>query len=209
MKIALMNEFSQAGKNPIIIKELDSVGSQLGHQVFNVGMDGDDDHRLTYIHLGIMAALLLNAKAVDFVVAGCGTGQGALLALNSFPGVNCGYCIDPADAYLFAQINNGNALALPFAKGFGWGSELNLRYVFEKAFTGETGLGYPPERQASQVANAGILGGVKTATYKSLIDGLKAIDPELLKTAVAGERFQKCFFDNSQDEALASFVRSI
>lgn len=38
--------------------------------------------------------------------------------LNAYPGVVCGYCIDPAGAYLFAQINNGNALALPFAKGF-------------------------------------------------------------------------------------------
>ena len=207
MKIALMSEFSQAGKNPIVIKELESVGSKLGHQVFNVGMDGDEDHRLTYIHLGIMAALLLNAKAVDFVVAGCGTGQGALMSLNAYPGVNCGYCIDPADAFLFAQINNGNALALPFAKGFGWGAELNLRYIFEKAFTGETGMGYPPERQASQVANANILNAVKESTFKPFIDGLKTLDPELLKTAVAGERFQQCFFDNCQDQELSDFVR--
>jgi ribose 5-phosphate isomerase B len=79
---------------------------------------------------------LLNSKSVDFVIAGCGTGQSALMSLNSYPGVACGYCVDPADAYLFAQINNGNALALPFAKGFGWGAELNIRYIFEKAFTG-------------------------------------------------------------------------
>lgn len=43
------------------------------------------------------------------------------MALNTFPGVTCGYCIEPTDAYLFAQVNNGNALSLPFAKGFGWG----------------------------------------------------------------------------------------
>jgi ribose 5-phosphate isomerase B len=208
MKIALMNEFSQAGKNPAIWKELQDVGAELGHEVFNVGMDGDNDHYLTYIHLGIMASLLLNSKAVDFVVSGCGTGQGALMSLNAYPGVACGYCIDPADAYLFAQINNGNALALPFAKGFGWGAELNVRYILEKAFTGVTGQGYPPERKESQVRNAGILNSVKEATCKSYLDGLKALDPELVKTAVAGPRFQECFTTNCQDQDIAEFVKT-
>lgn len=208
MKIALMNEFSQASKNEIVLAQLQSVAQETGHEVFNVGMDGDNDHRLTYIHLGIMASLLLNAKAVDFVVSGCGTGQGALMSLNAHPGVVCGYCIDPADAYLFAQINNGNALALPFAKGFGWGAELNVRYIFEKAFSGDTGLGYPPERRESQVTNAGILNEIKAATSRPLIEGLKAIDQALVKQAVGGEKFQACFFDHCQDEELAAFVKS-
>jgi ribose 5-phosphate isomerase RpiB len=34
-----------------------------------------------------MASILLNSKAVDFVVTGCGTGQGALMSLNIHPGV--------------------------------------------------------------------------------------------------------------------------
>ncbi|WP_250458759.1 RpiB/LacA/LacB family sugar-phosphate isomerase [Microbulbifer litoralis] len=209
MKIALMNEFSQAAKNAIVLKELEDVAGELGHTVYNTGMSDDNDHRLTYIHLGIMGSLLLNSEAVDFVVSGCGTGQGALMSLNAYPGVNCGYCIDPADAFLFAQINNGNALSIPFAKGFGWGAELNIRYMFEKAFTGVKGQGYPPERKESQVANAGILNHIKEATAKNYLDGLKAIDPELVKTAVGGERFQACFFENCRDQALADFVRGV
>ncbi len=55
-------------------------------------MTDENDHHLTYIHLGIMASILLNSKAVDFVVTGCGTGQGALMASNLHPGVVCGYC---------------------------------------------------------------------------------------------------------------------
>ena len=209
MKIALMNEFSQAAKNALVLEQLNDVATGLGHSVFNVGMSDDNDHRLTYIHLGIMAALLLNAKAVDFVVAGCGTGQGALMSLNAYPGVACGYCIDPADAYLFAQINNGNALSLPFAKGFGWGAELNIRYIFEKAFSGPKGLGYPAERRESQVANAAILHSVKQATTKPLLAGLQALDADLLKTAVAGSRFQACFFENCQDPEIAAWVKSL
>lgn len=209
MKIGLMNEFSQAAKNAIILNELVTTTSKLDHSVFNVGMSDDNDHRLTYVHLGIIGAILLNSKAVDFVIAGCGTGQGALMALNTFPGVTCGYCIDPTDAYLFAQVNNGNALALPFAKGFGWGAELNIRYIFEKAFDSEKGLGYPAERRESQNANAAILNNMKVAANKPLIESLKTIDQDLLKQAIGGERFQACFFENSQDDELTAFIKSI
>ncbi|WP_448212953.1 RpiB/LacA/LacB family sugar-phosphate isomerase [Colwellia sp. MEBiC06753] len=207
MKIALMNEFSQAAKNPIVLAQLQAVADEQNHQVFNVGMDGDNDHRLTYIHLGIIASLLLNSKAVDFVVTGCGTGQGALMASNAFPGVVCGYCIDPSDAYLFAQINNGNALALPYAKGFGWGAELNIRYIFEKAFTGVKGQGYPPERKDSQVTNAGILNQLKADIAKDYLSALESIDSELIQQAVGGARFQECFFAHCQAPELAEFVK--
>ncbi|ARU27724.1 RpiB/LacA/LacB family sugar-phosphate isomerase [Cellvibrio sp. PSBB006] len=209
MKIALMNEFSQASKNAVVLQQLKDVAAEQNHTVYNVGMSDDNDHYLTYIHLGIMASLLLNSKAVDFVVSGCGTGQGALMSLNAHPGVVCGYCIDPSDAYLFAQINNGNALALPFAKGFGWGAELNIRYIFEKAFGGVRGQGYPAERKESQVRNAGILSSVKNALTKEYLEGLKSLDPELVKTAVTGERFQACFFENCQDKTVLEFVNGV
>ena len=210
MKIALMMENSQAAKNAVILKELNGVAEPLGHQVYNVGMSDEQDHHLTYIHLGIMASLLLNSKAVDFVVAGCGTGQGAMMSLNIHPGVVCGYCLDPSDAFLFNQINNGNALSLAFAKGFGWGAELNVRYIFEKAFVGERGQGYPIERREPQVRNAGILNQVKAAVVKdNYLDTLRAMDQELVKTAVGGSRFQECFFTNCQSTEIAEYVRSL
>lgn len=185
MKIALMMENSQAAKNAMVAGELNSVAGGLGHDVFNVGMTDENDHHLTYIHLGIMASILLNSKAVDFVVTGCGTGQGALMSCNLHPGVVCGYCLEPSDAFLFNQINNGNAISLAFAKGFGWAGELNVRYIFEKAFTGKRGEGYPIERAAPQQANAAILNNVKSAVAKDVVEGLRAIDQELVKTAVA------------------------
>ncbi|WP_428243439.1 RpiB/LacA/LacB family sugar-phosphate isomerase [Gynuella sp.] len=210
MKIALMMENSQAAKNPVILEQLNTVTAPMGHSVFNVGMSDENDHHLTYIHLGIMASLLLNSKAVDFVVAGCGTGQGAMMSLNIHPGVVCGYCLEPSDAFLFNQINNGNALALAFAKGFGWGAELNVRYIFEKAFTGERGQGYPLERKEPQVRNAGILNEVKAAVVKdNYLDTLKSIDQDLVKTAVTGERFQQCFFEHCQVPEIAEYVKSL
>ncbi|OBS99373.1 hypothetical protein A9261_06300 [Vibrio tasmaniensis] len=210
MKIALMMENSQAGKNAMVVAELESVAGGIGHDVFNLGMTDENDHHLTYIHLGIMASILINSKAVDFVVTGCGTGQGALMSLNLHPGVVCGYCLEPSDAFLFNQINNGNAIALAFAKGFGWAGELNIRYIFEKAFTGERGQGYPLERAEPQQRNAAILNEVKAAVVKdNFIDSLRAIDQDLVKTAVGSEYFQQCFFEHCQNPDIADYVRSL
>ena len=144
MKIALMNEFSQAMKNEIVLRELKAVVEPMGHEVLNFGMySAEDKNKLTYVQIGLLTAILINSGAVDLVITGCGTGEGAMLAANSFPGVLCGHVVDPTDAYQFTQVNNGNAIALPFAKGWGWGCELNLQYVFEKLFVEEWGGGYP------------------------------------------------------------------
>ncbi|WP_022941919.1 RpiB/LacA/LacB family sugar-phosphate isomerase [Psychromonas hadalis] len=211
MKIALMMENSQAGKNASVLNELQLAVQSLDYPVYNVGMCDENDHHLTYIHLGIMASILINSKAVNFVVTGCGTGQGAMMSLNIHPGIVCGYCLDPSDAFLFNQINNGNALSLAFAKGFGWGAELNVRYIFEKAFTtGERGQGYPLERAEPQQCNAAILNDVKSAIIKeNYLDSMRSIDQELVKVAISGKRFQQCFFDNCQDQAIKAYVTSL
>ena len=110
MRIALINENSQAAKNSIIEDSLRKIADAKGYEVVNYGMYGAEDAaQLTYVQNGILAAVLLNSGAADFVVTGCGTGEGAMLALNSFPGVICGHVATTLDAYTFAQINDGNA----------------------------------------------------------------------------------------------------
>jgi len=127
MKIALINENSQCSKNEMIYNSLNKIASNLGHKVLNFGTyNQEDETQLTYVQAGLLTAILLNTKTVDFVVTGCGTGEGAMLAANSFPNVLCGHIVDPSDAYMFMQINDGNAVSFPFAKGFSWGSEQNL-----------------------------------------------------------------------------------
>ena len=84
MKIALINENSQAAKNGIIEAALKKVVEPMGHEVVNYGMyAADDAAQLTYVQCGILAAILLNSGAADYVITGCGTGEGAMLALNS------------------------------------------------------------------------------------------------------------------------------
>lgn len=209
MKIALIMENSQAAKNAMVEKALKKVVEPMGFSVDNYGMYDADSASLTYVQNGILAAVLLNSGAADYVITGCGTGEGGMLALNSFPGVICGHVEDALDAYTFAQINDGNAIALPFAKGFGWGGDLNLEYIFEKLFCEPSGQGYPRERAVPEQRNKKILDGVKAVTYRDLCDILPELDRELVKGAFGGEHFQELFFSNCKDEKIARVVRSL
>ena len=210
MRIALINENSQAAKNALILDALKKVVEPMGHVVDNYGMyTAQDEAQLTYVQVGILGAILLNSGAADYVITGCGTGEGAMLAMNSFPGVICGHVEDPVDAYTFAHVNDGNAVALPFAKGFGWGGELNLTYIFEKLFGFGHGQGYPKERVVPEQRNKKILDAVREKTLRPLIDCLKDIDPELVRGAVAGEHFAELFFASCKDEKIAEYVKTL
>jgi len=209
MKIALINENSQAEKNKIIYKELDVVANQNNHEVYNYGMESSEDKSLTYVQVGLLSAILINSKAVDFVVTGCGTGEGAMLALNSFPNVLCGYVSDPTDAYMFSQINAGNAISMAFAKGFGWGSELTLRYIFEKLFSVEFGGEYPKERVVPEQRNKKILDEVKKITHTDMLTILKSIDKKFLRETIDREQFKKYFFENARDKEIVEFIKEV
>ena len=209
MRIALINENSQAGKNQIIYNELKGVAEPLGHEVLNIGMFNADDASLTYVQNGILAAILLNTKTADFIITGCGTGEGAMLAMNSFPGVLCGYVTEPCDAYLFRQVNDGNAIAMPFAKGFGWGAELNLRYTFEKLLSTKGGEGYPKERVIPEQRNKKILDGVKAVSYRPLVDILKDLDRELLLGAINRPVFLDLLKKYGEDNEVKTYVLSL
>lgn len=210
MKIALINENSQAAKNELIYNTLKSVVEPMGHEVYNYGMySADDANQLTYVQIGILTAVLINSEAADFVITGCGTGEGAMLACNSFPKVLCGHITSPLDAYLFSQVNDGNAIALPFAENFGWGGELNLQYIFEKLFCAPGGGGYPKERVVPEQRNKRILDEVKKVTHRDMVSILEDLDQELAKGAVSGKHFAELFYPNCKDERIAEAVRQL
>jgi ribose 5-phosphate isomerase RpiB len=210
MKIALIIENSQAAKNAIVHDALTAVAEPLGHQVFNYGMyTPEDSASLTYVMNGLLAGILLNSKAADFVITGCGTGMGSMLACNAMPGVFCGLVIDPTDAFLFSQINDGNAMSMPYAKGFGWAAELNLQDCYRKIFENEGGAGYPKERAHFMAANRSILKDMKAASCKDMLTVLKSVDQDLLKAAIAGEKFAELFYPNAQDQAIADYLRAL
>ncbi|KPF89696.1 hypothetical protein IP81_16460 [Novosphingobium sp. AAP83] len=210
MKIALIIENSQAAKNAVVNEALTAVAEPLGHQVFNYGMyTPEDAASLTYVMNGLLSGILLNSGAADFVVTGCGTGMGSMLAANAMPGVFCGLVIDPTDAFLFGQINDGNAISMPYSKGFGWAAELNLQDVYAKLFDGERGLGYPKERAQIMAKNRGILKDLKSASCRDMLTVLKTVDQDLLKATIAGEHFAEYFYANATDEAIVAYLREL
>ncbi len=210
MRIALINENSQAAKNALIDATLRKVVEPMGHTVDNYGMyTADDACQLTYVKNGLLASILLVSGAADYVVTGCGTGEGAMLACNSFPGVLCGHIADPSDGYMFAQINDGNCVALPFAKDFGWGAELKLEMIFQQLFGFGHGNGYPKERVEPEQRNKKILDQVKAVTCRPLPEILKDLDPEFVRGTIAGERFAELFYPNCKDAEIAAILRAL
>lgn len=147
MRIVVVSEVSAADKNEAIIRSLE----HRGHVVINAGMkESAAGPELTYIHTGLMAALLLEFQAADLVVGGCGTELGFMLSANQYPGVSCGLVTGPVEAWLFAQINGGNCISLPLLYGFGWAGDVNLSFIFDRYFSVESGAGYPQHRRESQ-----------------------------------------------------------
>ncbi len=55
--------------------------------------------------------------------------------------------------------------------------------------------------------NKRILDEVRAKTLRPLIDGLKDIDQELLKGAVAGEHFKELFFANCKNAEIEEYVK--
>lgn len=162
MKIAVINETSAADKNKDIMAALDG----FDHQVFNVGMKkSGGTPELTYIDTGFLGAILLNTKRVDFVIGGCGTGQGFLNSVMQYPGVFCGHILTPLDAWLFAQINGGNCISLALNQGYGWAGDVNLKFIFEKLFSVESGSGYPEHRKVSQQQSRKTLINISQKTH--------------------------------------------
>lgn len=186
MKIAVINEVSARLRNSDIMACL----KDFGHEIINIGMtEGEFTTELTYIHTGLMAGILLNCEVVDMVIGGCGTGQGFLNSAMQYPNVFCGLILDPTDAFLFSQINAGNCISLALNKGYGWAGELNLKYIFQKLFLGNSGAGYPPERSKSQNQSRIILKNVSKVAHKPFNDILACMDREIVQTVLSHKPF--------------------
>ena len=208
MRIGIIQASSQAGKNRLLYDTVKKYAA--GSEVINFGCTEAETDRYSYIEISVLAGLLLASGAVDFIVTGCSSGQGMMLACNSFPGVLCGYAPTPADAYLFAQINNGNAVSLPLGEEYSWTGPENFEATIARLFSEPFGGGYPKERVVPEQRNKKILDEVRKVTLnQDLVEILKKLDPELVKGAFMGERFNELFFKNCKDEKIGAYIKEI
>ncbi len=205
MKIAVINETSAADRNADILAALQG----RGHEVINAGMSKNGAKpELQYIHTGLMAALLLNLERVDFVVGGCGTGQGFLNSVMQYPGVFCGHLLNALDAWLFAQINAGNCVSLALNQGYGWAAEVNLRMLFDAYFSVESGAGFPAHRKQPQAASREMLKTISACTHRSLTEIVNGLPEDVVRTALTYPGFNALIDPASiTDSALRSAIQ--
>lgn len=148
--------------------------------MLNFGIFEDEDEQYSYVEIAILISLLVESGAVDFVVTGCSSGQGMMLACNSLPGLLCGYIETPQDAFLFGRINGGNVASLPLGLNYGWQGELNLQYTLDKLFDGEFGIGYPEHEAERKRAEASALKNLNRLTKRSWEELLEQIPKDIL-----------------------------
>ena len=142
MKIGVIQASSQASKNRLLYETVKKYAPD-GAEVINFGCTLEEQESYSYVEISVLIGLLLSHKAVDFIVTGCSSGQGMMLACNNMPGVLCGYAPTPRDAYLFVQINNGNAVSLPLGEEYTWNCVENFEKTIEALFSEPFGQGYP------------------------------------------------------------------
>lgn len=178
MKIAVIQASSQAEKNELLFSTVKKYAAD--SQVFNFGCRTDEQQQYTYVEISVLIGLLLNSKAVDFVVTGCSSGQGMMLACNSMPGVLCGYAPTPMDAYLFCQINNGNAVSLPLGEGYTWSGYDNLEKTVAKLFSEPFGQGYPKSEAERKQKDTEELKRIRRSAQIDILDLLETLDQSLI-----------------------------
>lgn len=174
MKVGVIIASSNKEKNQLLYEAVCKAAESRGHTVINFGVF-DDDENFSYVEISLVIGMLINRGIVDFVVTGCSSGQGMMLACNNLPGVICGYCPTPQDAYLFGRINNGNAVSLPLGLNFGWCGELNLQNTLNALFTDEFGIGYPAKDSKRKSTDTAFLKSIKklsTITMEELLQKL-------------------------------------
>ena len=206
MKIGVIQASSQAGKNRLLYDLVSKYA--VDSEVMDFGCFENENEKYSYIEISLLAGLLLASGAVDFIVTGCSSGQGMMLACNNVPGVLCGYIPTAMDAYLFVQINNGNAVSVPLGEEYTWMGEDNLEDTIRKLFSEPFGQGYPRSEAQRKLKDTLLL---KDIRKKSQVDPLvfyESLEKELISKISAKDDVITYVFDNAKDERLKDWIKA-
>ena len=207
MKIAVIQASSQSGKNELIVRMVEKYAADA--EVINFGCFGNEEQKYSYIEISILVGLLLSSKAVDLVVTGCSSGQGMMLACNNMPGVLCGYIPTSMDAYLFAQINDGNAVSLPLGEEYTWAGEENLDKTIAKLFSEPFGQGYPKSEAERKLEDTRLLKSIRSTSQIKMTELLKTLEKPLLYKVLSKKDVVEYVLENGRDEELSLLITEL
>ena len=179
MKIATILASSQASKSIMLYDTVKRYAPD--SEIINFGCYENKATEYSYIEISLLVGLLLASGSVDFVVTGCSSGQGMMLACNSMPGVLCGYIPTPMDAYLFAQINDGNAVSLPLGENYTWTGFDNFKDTIEKLFSEPFGQGYPKGEEERKLKDTAFLKDIRNRSQINIVDLFGNLDKKVLE----------------------------
>ncbi len=198
MKIGVIQASSQASKNELIYETVKK--SAAGSEVINFGCTKEEENRYSYIEISVLIGLLLSSGAVDFAVTGCSSGQGMMLACNSMPDVLCGYAPSPMDAYLFAQINNGNAISLPLGEEYTWAGYDNFTETIARLFSEPFGQGYPKSEAARKLEDTLLLKNIRKRSQIKTVELMKTMDLLFLEKILRKENVIRYILEHGNNE---------
>ena len=198
MKIGVIQASSQASKNSLIYNTVRKYAPDA--EVINFGCTEDEQERYSYIEISLLAGMLLASGAVDFIVTGCSSGQGMMLACNSFPGVLCGYAPTPVDAYLFAQINNGNAVSLPLGEEYSWTGPENFEATIARLFSEPFGQGWPKGESARKLRDTELLKSIRRNSQVSPVELLSSLDKTVVESILRKQNVVRYILEHGNEE---------
>lgn len=208
MKIGLIQASSQKQKNGILEHYLNAAINS-DDQLINFGIYPNSNTNLSYVQVFLAIALLINSKSLDFIVTGCTSGQGMMLACNTFPNIQCGYLPTPQDAFLFSHINNGNVISFPLGLNWGWSGEINFSETMKALFKQPWGTGYPPSQASRKVKNTTEVKEFNQLNKKSMTSILPSVDSDLLVPVLRYEPVYNFIIQNGKDTELVNLIKKL
>lgn len=206
MRIGIIQGTTQVSKNELLHNTVVKAVGKKGYDVFNFGVYPNEKQSYSYTEIAFLTALLINSKAIDFVITGCSSGQGMNLACNTLPGLLSGFIQNPQDAYLFGRINDGNVASLSLGLGFGWLGELNLEYTLEKLFDGEFGIGYPADVAERKVRETHRVKEFNKMSKISMIELMKNMDRDFIDKIMTKKNVIHYIIENSNEVELVDYL---
>ena len=205
MKIGIIQASSQSEKNEMIYNTVREYA--VDSEIVNFGCFRDDNEAYSYIEISLLIGMLLASGSVDLVVTGCSSGQGMMLACNNMPGVLCGYIPTPDDAYLFAQINNGNAVSLPLGEEYTWHGTDNMIMTIKKLFSEPFGQGFPKSEAARKLKDTALLKEIRKRSQIELIELLRSLDDGLIQKVLSKKNAIDYILANGNDVNLSDWLK--
>ena len=119
----------------------------------------------------------------------------------------CGYVPTPMDAYLFAQINDGNAVSVPLGEEYTWQGKENLEKTIEKLFSEPFGQGYPKSEAERKKKDTLLLKRIRKNSQVSISEFLSALPKDLAEKIRTKENVIAYIRENGKDPDILAWLR--